>query len=129
MDASAAPGYLVDMSLTITDHPPGGLPPVAEVAGTIREMDEAGESREAIDAALTAKWPEVDALTGVPGAAEWLGLTPKSIYQERSRKRADGTPRFPASVPGVRGLLWTWRTLAWHVAEMPEGPRKDSRQS
>jgi hypothetical protein len=130
MDVSAAAGYLVDMSLTITEHPPGGLPPAAEVAGTIRELLKSGESREAIDAALTARWPEVDSLTGVPGAAEWLSLTPKTIYQERSRRRADGKPRFPASAACCgRGARWrgTWprcpRDRARRLSALTAWPR------
>jgi hypothetical protein len=106
----------------ITERPPQGLPPLEVLTAVIRKHLSAGSEREAVDAALDEAAPGLDRLTGVAGAAEWFGIAPKTIYQDSSRKRADGSPRWPAPDQVVgRSRLWTWRTLAWHAASSPGG--------
>lgn len=117
------------MSVTITEAVPDGLPPVADVVAAIRSGLEQDMDRDAIDRQLLTAYPGLDALTGVQGAADWLGLEPRSIYSERARKRADGTPRWPEPDRTIsRSPFWTWRTLAWHAATMPQGHRPKNAQ-
>ena len=97
---------------------------VSVLAERIRHGQEHGETGKQINAALTLLAPDIDAVTGVAGAAAWLGKTPKTIYSERVRKRADGTPRWPEPTKMIgRAPHWSWRTLAWHAATMPQGFR------
>jgi hypothetical protein len=113
------------MRLTITEEAPDDLPSVESLVAIIREHPD----RRQADRALTAAYRGIDSLTGVSGAAQWLHLAPKTIYSERSRKRADGTPRWPEPDETIgRSPLWSWRTLAWHAATMAQGFRNAGAQ-
>lgn len=111
------------MGLTINEHPPAGLPPVADLVAVIRANP--------VPAALDKSCPgiDLDAVTGTAGAADWLGVTKKTIYSERSRKKADGTPRWPKPDETIgRSPFWAWRTLAIHAAGMAQGFRNSATQ-
>jgi hypothetical protein len=87
------------------------LPPAAELIEAVKTSG---------PAALDNYAPEIDALADVQAAAAYLKISRNSIYRERSRKRADGTPAWPApDQTAARSAMWTYRTLILHRASMP----------
>jgi hypothetical protein len=103
---------------------PAGLPPAAEVVEAVRAARaEAGTAKQAaarVTAALRAFGPGLDELADTDAAAAWLGVKRDSIYRERTRELADGSPSWPApDLTAGRSAMWTYRTLALHRAAMP----------
>jgi len=96
-----------------------GLPPCEELVAAVREALQAGADEDAARV-LEACAPAIDEFAGVVEAAEWLGISPASIYRERSRVRADGAAAWPEPdrVFG-RSSVWKYRTLVLHRASMP----------
>ncbi len=72
------------------------------------------------NAVLDAYAPAIDELADAETLRVWLGWRSRAtIYQERSRKNADGSPRWPASdVPFGRSGLWRYRTIVLFRAAM-----------
>ena len=113
---------------------PEDLPPAPELVAAVREAINAGQDPAVV---LDRYAPAVDVLADASAAGAFLGMSRASVYQERSRCNADGSPRWPASdVPAGRSGLWKYRTLILHRAQMPgQGsagrgrPRKAAGQS
>ena len=98
---------------------PEQLPESATIVEAIRPLLLAGQHDEA-QQLLDNYMPAIDELADVPTAAQWLGISPASIYRERSRRRADGAPAWPAADAKFgRSSAWKYRTLALHRAGMP----------
>jgi hypothetical protein len=96
---------------------PAGLPAAADLAQAARDAIEAGRDPSK---ALDAYAPAIDTLADAGTLAAWLGMSRASVYQERSRVNADGTPRWPAAdETGGRSGLWRLRTVILHRATMP----------
>lgn len=112
------------------------LPAAETVVDAARKALRGGTAEDA-RRALDAFAPAVDELADVAAAAQWLGMSKASVYRERSRVRADGTPGWPAEDAMFgRSPAWTYRTLALHRAGMPgQGsagrgrPRRKSAQA
>lgn len=99
--------------------PPQGLPEASHLISVAREALEGGTVGDA-HRALDAYAPGVDELIDAAAAAEWLGISVSSIYRERSRVRADGSPGWPEPDDKFgRSGAWRYRTLALHRATMP----------
>lgn len=107
----------------------GDLPPLADLIEVARQAraavtdlpDAPDAARQARDqAARTAldRWaPAIDEYLDAHAAADWLGLAVASVYQERGKTRADGTPGWPdADIKMGRSFGWTRRTLVVHRA-------------
>lgn len=90
---------------------PAGLPSAAALIALVRE-----KGPEALDAYA----PAIDEATDVAGAAAWLHIARTTISRERSRRRPDGTTRWPKpDYPAGRSGSWRYRTLVLHRAAMP----------
>lgn len=91
--------------------PPPGLPPATELIALVRQKG---------PAALDAYAPAIDVATDIGGAAAYLRIKPTTISSERSRRRPDGTRRWPKpDYPAGRSGSWRYRTLILHRAAMP----------
>ena len=114
---------------------PGGLPDAAELTAAVRQL--IGEARAAgrrdplrAAARLLDRFrPAVDEPADTRRAADWLGIQPASVYREKDRVNADGSPRW-AEPDGKHGNseVWTYRAIVLARAQMPRKgrPRKDS---
>jgi hypothetical protein len=104
---AAAPG----MSLLDGESEPPGLPAAAELIALVRAQG---------PASLDVYAPAIDAPVDVAGAASWLGRQRDSISRDRSRRLADGTPRWPRpDYPSGRSGSWRYRTIVMHLAALP----------
>lgn len=113
----------------IAEAAPESLPPGRQLAGRLRGLTPAEQ-----DAILAQYAPAVDYLTGVRGAAAWLGMQPSSVYRDRNRVRADGTRAWPEPDKTELGHpLWSFRRLALHRANLPgrgaPGRKRPRRQT
>lgn len=98
---------------------PAGLPDADELIA-VAQGALAGGTADDARRALDAYAPAVDTLVDAAAAAAWLGISPSSIYRERSRERADGTPGWPDPDRKFgRSGVWSYRTLVLHRATMP----------
>lgn len=96
---------------------PAGLPTATELTEVASRAITEGRDPAA---ALDDYAPEIDTLADAGELAAWLGMSRASVYQERSRVNADGSPRWPAAdETGGRSGLWRLRTLILHRATMP----------
>lgn len=101
------------------------LPAARELVAIVRTAIEAHKDPSR---ALDPYAPAIDTLANAEQAGAFVGLSTASVYQERSRKNADGSPRWPASdVPAGRSAFWTYRTIVLHRAAMP-GNGHDTRK-
>lgn len=98
---------------------PQGLPDATTLVEEIRPLLQS-ENPDQATKHLGAYAPAIDELVDIPTAARWLGISPASIYRERSRQRADGAPAWPEpDAKFGRSHAWRYRTLVLHRAAMP----------
>jgi hypothetical protein len=90
---------------------PGGLPDPDFLIALVRRDG---------PAALDAYAPAIDTIVDVAGAAQWLGRQKAGISRDRSRRLADGTPRWPAP-DNLSGRIGSRRcqTIIKHLAALP----------
>lgn len=99
---------------------PAGLPDADALLELVGRVRAEGGGEAEVRAALDAHAPGIDEMTDAAGAAAWLGISVDSVYRERSRTRADGTPGWPApDFTAGRSGVWRYRTLIEHRASMP----------
>lgn len=110
-----APGSEAAAPHVIATAAPESLPPGRQLTARLHGLTSTEQH-----AILAQYAPAIDYLTGARGAAAWLGIKPASVYRDRNRVRADGTPAWPEPDKTELGHpLWSFRRLALHRANLP----------
>lgn len=95
------------------------LPDAVALIQRVRDALTEGRRADA-DRFLDECGPAIDELADIPTIAAWLGISPSSIYRERSRRRADGSAAWPEPDSEFgRSGAWRYRTVVLHRASQP----------